>query len=380
MLKKINMKNILLIPDSFKGSMTAEEVSLVMEKVVKRVFPKSNCTLMPFSDGGEGALKVLENHVKGTFQKCLVTDALLRPIEASYFCFEDKKSAWIELSQTAGINRLSFEELNPLNTTTWGTGMMILDALDKGVNKIYLGIGGSATHDFGTGIISALNGMFLDKENNILPNFGGAISKLNHIDLSQLDPRVFQTEWIIACDVENPLLGKDGAANTYAKQKGASIEMIENLEIIGKQFANIVLRQYKVDVTSIKGGGASGGVSAGLYGLFNARLEKGFDLLAKLIGINEIINEMDLVITGEGAFDDQSLFGKLPYEVAKLTLSKKITTIIMVGRSPQNSIPNMPHVKLQKIKPENMSLDEALEKGTQNLEFKLLQVLNEIYR
>ena len=374
------MKNILLIPDSFKGSMTAEEVSLVMEKVVKRVFPKSNCTLMPFSDGGEGALKVLENHVKGTFQKCLVTDALLRPIEASYFCFEDKKSAWIELSQTAGINRLSFEELNPLNTTTWGTGMMILDALDKGVNKIYLGIGGSATHDFGTGIISALNGMFLDKENNILPNFGGAISKLNHIDLSQLDPRVFQTEWIIACDVENPLLGKDGAANTYAKQKGASIEMIENLEIIGKQFANIVLRQYKVDVTSIKGGGASGGVSAGLYGLFNARLEKGFDLLAKLIGINEIINEMDLVITGEGAFDDQSLFGKLPYEVAKLTLSKKITTIIMVGRSPQNSIPNMPHVKLQKIKPENMSLDEALEKGTQNLEFKLLQVLNEIYR
>ena len=374
------MKNILLIPDSFKGSMTAEEVSLVMEKVVKRVFPKSNCTLMPFSDGGEGALKVLENHGKGTFQKCLVTDALLRPIEASYFCFEDKKSAWIELSQTAGINRLSFEELNPLNTTTWGTGMMILDALDKGVNKIYLGIGGSATHDFGTGIISALNGMFLDKENNILPNFGGAISKLNHIDLSQLDPRVFQTEWIIACDVENPLLGKDGAANTYAKQKGAFIEMIENLEIIGKQFANIVLRQYKVDVTSIKGGGASGGVSAGLYGLFNARLEKGFDLLAKLIGINEIINEMDLVITGEGAFDDQSLFGKLPYEVAKLTLSKKITTIIMVGRSPQNSIPNMPHVKLQKIKPENMSLDEALEKGTQNLEFKLLQVLNEIYR
>ena len=174
---------VLLIPDSFKGSMSAEQVALVMKNAVKRVFPESSCKLMPFSDGGEGALKVLENHAAGRIRKCRATDALSRPIDAYYFCFKDQKSAWIELSKTAGLADLSTAELNPLNTSTWGTGKMILNALEQGCSRIYLGIGGSATHDFGSGIISALNGFFLDKKNKRLPR-GGVRIATESADLS----------------------------------------------------------------------------------------------------------------------------------------------------------------------------------------------------
>lgn len=366
---------VLLIPDSFKGSMSAEQVALVMKNAVKRVFPESSCKLMPFSDGGEGALKVLENHAVGRIRKCKATDALSRPVDAYYFCFKDQKSAWIELSKTAGLAGLSTTELNPLNTSTWGTGKMILNALEQGCSRIYLGIGGSATHDFGSGIISALNGFFLDKKNKRLPHGGGAISQLNRIDLSQLDARVSKTEWIIACDVENQLLGKQGAAHTYAHQKGASVEMIDQLEFAGNQFANVVEDQYGVDVRSIKGGGAAGGVSAGLYGLLGARLERGFDLLAELTGVDQQIGEMDLVLTGEGAFDGQSLFGKLPFKVAQLTQNQKIPTLIVAGQTSMNQLPDMSHVKVYNSQPEHMPLDEALKKAPHNLEVKLLEVL-----
>ncbi len=366
---------ILLIPDSFKGSMTAEEVALIMKNSVKKVFTESLCKVMPFSDGGEGALKVLENHSAGIIKKCIAVDALFRPINTTYFLFSDQKSAWIELSQTAGLGCLKQSELNPLITSTWGTGKMILNALDQGCNKIYLGIGGSATHDFGSGIISALNGFLLDKNNKRLPQGGAAISKLNHIDLSKMDARVSQTEWIIACDVENPLLGKQGAAQIYAPQKGASKEMIDQLEFAGNQFADVVEGQYGVEIRSIKGGGAAGGVSSGLYGLLGARLVYGFDLLAKLTGLTQQIGEMDLVLTGEGSFDSQSLFGKLPFKIAKLTQKQKIPTLIIAGQTHMSRLPNMSHVKIYNSQPENMSLGEALKKAPHLLEVKLLEVL-----
>lgn len=355
--------------------MSAEEVALVMKNAVKSIFPESSCKLMPFSDGGEGALKVLENHAEGRIRKCSAADALSRPINASYFCFKDQKSAWIELSQTAGHADLNIAELNPLNTSTWGTGKMILDALEQGCSKIYLGIGGSVTHDFGSGIISALNGFFLDKKNKILPHGGSAISRLNRIDLSQLDARVSRSEWIIACDVENKLLGKHGAAHTYAHQKGASVEMIDQLEFAGKKFAEVLQDQYEIDVKSIKGGGAAGGVGAGLYGLLGARLEKGFDLLAELTEIDQQIGEMDLVLTGEGAFDNQSLFGKLPFKVAQMTQNQKVPTIIIAGQTNMDKLPDMSHVKIYNIQPNHIPLDEALKKAPQSLKVKLLEIL-----
>ena len=369
--------NILIIPDSYKGCMSSQEVAIVMESAVKKVFTAPNCKLLPFSDGGEGALKVLEENIDGELVSCMVTDALFRPIEADYFCFKDQTSAWIELSQTAGLNQLDSHEYNPLVTSTWGTGKMIFEALNKGCNKIYLGVGGSATHDFGTGIIRALNGQFLDKENNRLISGGGAISQLNRIDLSQIDTRVDNLKFIVACDVKNPLLGKDGAAVTYAKQKGANPEMIEQLELAGKQFTKVILNQFGINVGSKIGGGAAGGVGAGLYGLLNAELRNGFDLLADFSGLREQINEMDLVITGEGYFDNQSLYGKLPFKVAQLTKPKKIPTLIMAGQTSLNKIPNMPHVKIYNTKPKKLTLEKALKNAPQNLETKLYEVLKQ---
>ena len=369
--------NILIIPDSYKGCMSSQEVAIVMESAVKKVFTAPNCKLLPFSDGGEGALKVLEENIDGELVSCMVTDALFRPIEADYFCFKDQTSAWIELSQTAGLNQLDSDDYNPLVTSTWGTGKMIFEALNKGCNKIYLGVGGSATHDFGTGIIRALNGQFLDKENNKLISGGGAISQLNRIDLSQIDPRVDNLKFIVACDVKNPLLGKDGAAITYAKQKGANPEMIEQLELAGKQFTKVILNQFGINVGSKIGGGAAGGVGAGLYGLLSAELRNGFDLLADFTGLREQINEMDIVITGEGYFDNQSLYGKLPFKVAQLTKPKKIPTLIMAGQTSINNIPNMPHVKIYTTKPEKLTLEKALKNAPQNLETKLYEVLKQ---
>jgi glycerate kinase len=371
------MINVLIIPDSYKGCMTAKEVTLIMKKVVKKVFSESYCTLMPFSDGGEGALEVLKNNADGYSVKCWTTDALLRPIEGNYFRFKKHKSAWIELSQTAGIDQLYRDEYNPLVTSTLGTGKMILHALDHGCNEIYLGIGGSATHDFGTGIITALNGRFLDQKNKRLPNGGGNLTQLNRIDLSMINHRVKKVKWTIACDVKNPLLGNQGAANTYAHQKGATPDMIDQLEFAGKQFANVVLSQFGVDIRSVKGGGAAGGVGAGLYGLLNAELKNGFDLLADLTGVQKKISKMDLVITGEGTFDRQSLFGKLPIKVAQMTQSKKIPTLIIAGHSTINHIPNMPHVKIYNTKPEKISIEQALEYAPLNLEVKLLKVLEQ---
>ena len=367
--------NVLLIPDSFKGSMTADQVARIMENCIRDILPHSSCLSVPFSDGGEGALLVLKNHVKGSEKIAAATDALQRPIEAPYFCFEGQKSAWIELSQTAGLLGIGQEERNPLQTTSWGTGKMILHALDEGCNKIYLGIGGSATHDFGTGIISALDGLFLDAKNNKLRQGGGFISDLTRIDLSEVDPRVFQTEWIVACDVQNSLLGSSGAAQTYARQKGASSEMIEKLEKSGAQFAKVVMKQYGIDIKLVKGGGAAGGVAAGLYGLLNAKIEKGFDLLAELTGLHNRIAEADLVITGEGSFDSQSLFGKLPYNVAQLTAKSKTPTLIMAGQSSVDRVHSWPHVEVHQIQPNEMPLEEALQKGEQNLTTKLMAVL-----
>ena len=366
---------VLIIPDSFKGSMTANDVALVMKKTVKSIFPRSLCKIIPFSDGGEGALKVLKNQAVGKIKKCMATDALSRPIEASYFYFTNQKSAWIELSQTAGLIGLKTTELNPLVTSNWGTGKVILNALENGCSKIYLGIGGSATHDFGCGIISALNGYFFDKKNKILPLGGGGISQLNRIDLSQMDTRVSGIELIVGCDVENQLLGKQGAAQIYAHQKGATEEMIDQLEFAGNQFANVVEGQYGINIRSVKGGGAAGGVGAGLYGLLGARLERGFDLLLELTEVDKEISDMDLVLTGEGIFDKQSLFGKLPFRIAQLTQNQKIPTIIIAGQTSISRLSEMPHVKIYKSKPKNISLEEAINKAPHYLELKLMEIL-----
>jgi glycerate kinase len=291
------------------------------------------------------------------------------------FLFKNTQSAWIELSQTAGLVQLKKEERNPLKTSTWGTGIMIRHAINQGCKTIYLGIGGSATHDVGTGIISALGGKFYDVNNTSLEPNGAQLNEIDRIDLSGLDSRVKEIKWVIACDVKNNLTGPYGAANTYAKQKGASPEVIVTLEKGSKQFAKIIKKQFNRNILDISGGGAAGGVSAGLFGVFDATLQNGFELLSQQTKINEQIKQMDLVLTGEGHFDEQSTYGKLALQVAKLTQQHKIKTLVFAGKTSLSSLPNLPHLEIHQTTPHKMPLDQAMKNAAQNLRSKLLEIL-----
>ena len=377
---KIKTLNILIIPDSFKGSLTAREVAEIMEEKVTQIFPKSISHIMPFSDGGEGALNVLKDHASGTLINCEAQDALGKFIKASYFLFKKENSAWIELSKTSGLTKIKKTDRNPLKTSTIGTGKVIVDALSRGCSTIYLGIGGSATHDLGTGIINSLGGKLIDSMGKeVFPN-GENLINIESIDLSKMDPRVFETKFIIACDVQNSLLGRNGSAHTYAKQKGASPEMINQLESGGRNFTDVVERQFGKKIDRISGGGAAGGVSAGLFGVFNAKLEEGFELLAKQTNLKSILKKMDLVLTGEGNFDIQSTYGKLPYKIAQLTKKHNIPTLLFAGKASLIKVSGFPQLKVYETKPENMSIENAMQQATENLNVSLEKVLNDYKR
>ena len=372
--------NVLIIPDSFKGSLTAREVAEIMEKKIIQIFPKSTSHIMPFSDGGEGALNILEDHASGTIVNCEAQDAVGNPLKAPYFLFENGNSAWIELSKTSGLTQIKETNQNPLKTSTIGTGKVIIDALNRRCSTIFLGIGGSATHDLGAGIIHALGAKLIDsKGKELFPN-GENLINIETIDLSKMNPRVFETKFIIACDVQNSLLGRNGSAHTYAKQKGASQEMVNQLERGGKNFANVVERQFGKKIDRISGGGAAGGVSAGLSGVINAELEEGFELLTQQTNLKSIIKEMDLVLTGEGSFDDQSTFGKLPYKIAQLTKKYNIPTLLFTGKASLMKVSGFPQLKVYETKPKNISIEEAMQGAAENLGVSLEKVLNDYKR
>jgi glycerate kinase len=369
--------NVLIIPDSFKGSLTAREVAEIMEKKITQIFPKSTSHIMPFSDGGEGALNILEDHASGTIVNCEAQDAVGNPLKVPYFLFENGNSAWIELSKTSGLTQIKEIERNPLKTSTIGTGKVIIDALNRRCSTIYLGIGGSATHDLGTGIIHALGAKLIDsKGKELFPN-GENLINIESIDLSKMDPRVFETKFIIACDVQNSLLGKNGSAHTYAKQKGASQEMVNQLERGGRNFTDFVERQFGKKIDHISGGGAAGGVSAGLFGVINAKIEGGFELLSQQTNLKDILKEMDLVLTGEGSFDAQSTYGKLPYKIAQLTKKYNIPTLLFAGKASLKKVSGFPQLKVYETKPKNMSIEDAMQQATKNLSVSLENVLNE---
>lgn len=372
--------HIVIAPDSFKGSLTAKEVALSIQEVVKNVFPEASNTLLPFSDGGEGALSVLQQFTKGKLVVCKTSDPLGRQITAPYYVFDGGKSAWIELSQSSGLTLLKPSERNPLATSTFGTGILIKDALKKGCKNIYLGIGGSATHDLGTGIFLALGGQLLDTKGTPIALGGGELNRCTTFDKTGLDPTLKTVRFVVACDVNNPLLGPVGAAFTYAAQKGASPNQIEQLERNGRYLASVIAQQWGIKVEHIPGGGAAGGTAAGLVGLLNGTLENGFSLLSKLTALEEKIKKASLVITGEGHFDEQSRFGKVPFRIASLTEKYEIPTIILAGKvSFSKKQWDSDRLGVYAIKPEDMPLETAMQ-NTPHLIHKKLTVVLETFK
>lgn len=314
-------KRVLIVCDSFKESLNAAGVAQAIARGIGAADATARCTLMPFSDGGEGAIGVLEQAIAaGTLSgghrvTCPTKDALGRPITASYFRFTDRPAAWIELSAASGIHLIEPQARNPKITSTYGTGLLIRHAIEHGAQEIILGIGGSATNDAGAGIIQAMGGQLLDQHGHELPHGGLALSELDKIKLPE---GVKKINWRIACDVNNPLLGPNGASFIYGPQKGAHTQDIDQLERALTHFAQKVEDTTGVHIGSIPGGGAAGGTAAGLHGLLKAELISGFELLGTMTNLEEKIKTCDYVFTAEGRIDHQSLQGKVPISVAKL--------------------------------------------------------------
>lgn len=323
---------ILIAPDSFKGSLSAEKVSDAIHEGIKRVIPNSSIEKIPFSDGGEGAIDLLKKFNLGEAESVLTENSLGKKINASIFWLKKNEIAWIEMSQISGLKDLKSKERNPMKTSTYGVGLIINYAINKGCKKLYLGLGGSSTHDMGAGIFTALGGELLDKNSLPISKGGSGLLKCEKISFVNLNPKVKLCKIILAVDVDNPLLGKNGAAKIYSPQKGANPKMVKDLEQGSKKFAALIEKSIKKKNINIKGGGSAGGTSAGLYGLINAKIENGFNILEKLISFESYIKSSDLVISGEGHLDNQSKHGKLINKIGILTKKNKKPLICIAGK------------------------------------------------
>ena len=318
---------LLVVPDSFKESLSAKEVADAIARGIHSVDPEITVKQLPFSDGGEGALDLLQNLFEGELINTSTIDAMGRSIKAPYFRFADRKAAWIELSQASGLAQIKVDRRNPMLASTYGTGLQIRHALDHGAEEIYLGIGGSATNDGGTGILSALGGLFSDAEGEMLLPGGGFLTELDHIDVEAIP----QFKLKVACDVSNPLLGKQGTTAVYGPQKGVTPEMESQLEAGLANLSKHIELLTQKSVAEVPGAGAAGGCAAGLHGLLGAELVSGFELLAELSHLEEQIAASDLIVTAEGRIDGQSLEGKLPVGVAKLAKKHHKPVVVLAG-------------------------------------------------
>lgn len=322
---------IVIAPDSFKESMTAMKVCMAIEKGMKSVLKDAEFIKVPMADGGEGTTFSLIDATNGKIIKTKSKNPLGIEIDSYFGILGDNETAIIEMASTSGLELIKKEERNPMLTTTYGTGELIKKALDMGVKKILIGIGGSATNDGGAGMFQALGGKLLDINGDEIDFGGGNLSKLAKIDISDLDERIKDTKFIAACDVENPLTGINGASNIFGRQKGATEEMVEVLDNNLKHFAKIIRRDLNIDIENIKGAGAAGGLGAGIMAFLSGRLEKGIDIVIKHSKLEEKLKNADLVITGEGKIDSQTRFGKTPYGVVKLAKKYNIPTIAFAG-------------------------------------------------
>ena len=323
--------HILISPNAFKGSLTADLAAEAISKGFQQSKLNCTCECFPVADGGDGTADLLIKKLNGVPISITVHDPLQRKINSTYGLLKDSKTAIIELANASGIKLLKKEELDPLHATTYGTGELIKDALDKQVTKIILCIGGSATIDAGTGIMEALRIKFLDVNNNILQKLPEDLIHLKLIDLSSLDQRILHCELVVLCDVANTLLGENGSAKIFGPQKGADEKAIQKLEEALTRLRNIVLLQTEQDMALIKYGGASGGVAAGLAALLNANLVNGIEYFLDITQFDKALQHTDLLITGEGSIDAQTLQGKAPFGVAQRAKEKNITVIGMAG-------------------------------------------------
>ncbi len=325
------MKKILLAPNAFKGSLSAKRAADAMEEAICELGINVEIVKVPFSDGGDNLVDVLRDIFDGELVEKEVNDPLFRKIKAVFCYVPDKELCAIEMAKASGLALLKEEERNPLYTTTYGTGELIASALDLGVKKILVGIGGSATNDGGVGMASALGVKFLDENNQPIRPIGEELVKIRKIDMSGLDPRIKDVEIEVICDVDNPLLGERGAARVYGPQKGAGPKEIELLEKGLENLAKLIKRDLGKEVVDLPGAGAAGGLGAGLFAFLNAKLRPGIEVMTEILGLDEKMRGCDLAITSEGRLDSQIFFKKGPSGVSLCAKKYKVPCIVLAG-------------------------------------------------
>lgn len=312
---------IIIASDSYKHSLSSQEVGDSLMKGILEAMPGAAVRVVPVADGGEGTVSALVDALDGEYAEARVHGPLMDEVTARFGVIEKGRTAVIEMAAASGIELLDEEELDPLSTTTFGTGELILEALERGCTKIIIGLGGSATNDGGAGMLQALGVRLLDDNGEDIPKGGGGLGKLRKIDVAGIDKRLEKTEIILASDVMNPLAGENGATRVYGPQKGAGENEVEELEKNLARFADLTVEVTGEDHRDDEGAGAAGGIGFGCIAYLDARLENGFTLVSRMAGLEDQVKDCDLVITGEGKMDSQTQYGKTPFGVA--SLSKK---------------------------------------------------------
>jgi glycerate kinase len=363
---------IVIAPDSFKENLTSLEVAGELETGLKRVWPDATYVKVPMADGGEGTVQSLVDATGGQIVKVEVSGPMGARVMASYGLLGDGKTAVIEMAEASGLPLVPKEQRNPLIATTFGTGELIGDAIKRGVNEIILGIGGSATNDAGAGLAQALGVRFLNFGGAPIPDLiaGGHLDKVQAVDMSTANPGLEKIHISVACDVTNPLCGEKGASRVYGPQKGATPEMVEQLDKNLAHFAHVIKRSIGQDVIDRPGAGAGGGIGAGLMAFTNATLKRGVELVVAATRLEEHMQGADLAITGEGRVDFQTAFGKTPSGVAAAAKKHGVPVVAIGGGLADDAGGVFQHGidGLETATPNAMPLDVAIKKSRQYLQ------------
>ena len=322
---------VVIAPQSFKGSISALDAARAMEEGVLRAVPHAETVLVPVADGGDGTLETLVEATGGVIRSAMVTGPIGRAVTAEWGALGDGQTAVIEMARTSGLALLALTERDPLRATTYGLGEVVREALDAGFRSFIVGIGGSATNDGGAGMAQALGVRLLDETGKDLPPGGAALADLRRIDISGLDERAIGARFSVACDVSNPLTGPEGASAVYGPQKGATPDMVEQLDAALKNFAEVVGRDIGTSIDTVPGSGAAGGLGGGMMAFLGGSLRAGVDIVLDHVGLDEKLEGADLVITGEGQLDFQTVYNKAPIGVARRAKQRNIPVIAICG-------------------------------------------------
>lgn len=329
------MQNFILVPDSFKGTLSAIEVCNIMKSSIKNLYKDANIISVPVADGGEGTVDAFLYALGGEKKSVWVSDAFNEQKILAHYAMLKDDIAVIEMAACAGLPLVK-NRLEPDKTTTFGVGELIIDAINSGAKKIILGLGGSATNDGGCGMAAALGVKFKDEQDQEFIPTGGTLSKIYKIDMNNIYPKIKDVEFISMCDVDNPLCGRLGASAVFAPQKGADEDMVKLLDEGLAHLAKIIKRDLHIEVKDIKGAGAAGGLGAGSIAFLQSKLTKGIDVILDTIKFDELVSKADIVFTGEGKFDSQSLHGKVVMGVANRSQKYKTPVIVVTGAIGEN--------------------------------------------